>query len=234
MNYVIIFLVANAAAFFLLLSNRFSKLRENKVFDFIISLLATFIGLFMAFYFTNIETQKSERDKTIQILETVRNDIEYWTILQMGTYSNLYDSIKKQKQNISLESFIKEMPIEYPIVFDTYFTNDQIIRNIHPRTYYNILKLYGLSKLQQRELNNLSDTNTIRTKKMLRTFQKNYWDIRNYIEGEIFRLKFNPNDPPEVKRDTINGVIYLDGEEEWFNQSKFDPDAIFKKMKIIE
>ena len=234
MNYVIIVLVANAAAFFLLLSNRFSKVRESKVFDFIISLIATFIGLFMAFYFTNIETQKSERDKTIQILETVRNDIEFWRILQIYTYSNLYDSIKKQKQNISLESFIKEKPIENPIVFDTYFTNDQIIRNIHPRTYYNILKFYGASKVLQRELNNLSDTNTIRTKKMHRTYRKNFNDISMYISDEIFRLKFYPNDPPEVKRDTINGVIYLDGEDESSNQMKFDKDAFFKKIKIIK
>lgn len=174
MNYVIIVLVANAAAFFLLLSKKFSKVRENKVFDFIISLIATFIGLFMAFYFTNIETQKSERDKTIQILETMNNDIDFWRILQIYTYSNLYDSIKKQKQNISLESFIKEKPVENPILLDTYFTNEQIIRIIHPRTYYNILKLYRLSQVQQRELNNLSDTNTIRTKEMLLNYRKNF------------------------------------------------------------
>jgi hypothetical protein len=224
MNYVIIFLVANAAAFFLLLSKRFTKARESKVFDFIISLIASFIGLFMAFYFTNIETQKSERDKTIQILETVRNDIEFWNVLQMITYSNLYDSIKKQ-------SILKEKPIENPIVFDTYITNDQIIRNIHPRTYYNILKLYGKSKLQQRELNNLSDTNTIRTEEMLLTYRKNFNEIMYYIAQEIGRLRFHPDDPPYVKRDTIDVVIYIDGESEFMNQMKFDPDELPKQLK---
>ena len=183
----------------------------------------------MAFYFTNIETQKSERDKTIQILETVRNDIDFWKILQIYTYSNLYDSIKKQ--NISLESIIKEKPIENPIVFDTYITNDQIIRNIHPRTYYNILKLYGKSKLQQRELNNLSDTNTILTEELLSSYVQNFYDISGYITSEIRRLKFNPNDPPEVKRDTIDGVIYIDGESEFMNQMKFDPDKLPKQTK---
>jgi hypothetical protein len=231
MNYVIIVLVANAAAFFLLLSNRFSKVRENKVFDFIISLIATFIGLFMAFYFTNIETQKSERDKTIQILETMNNDIEFWRIMQIYTYSNLYDSIKKQKQNISLESFIKEKPVENPILLDTYFTNEQIIRIIHPRTYYNILKLYRFSQVQQRELNNLSDTNTIRTKEMLLTYRKNFNEIMYYIAQEIGRMRFHPDDPPYVKRDTIDGVIYIDGEEEFINQMKFDPDELPKHFK---
>jgi hypothetical protein len=181
----------------------------------------------MALYFTNIETQKSERDKTIQILETVRNDIDFWKILQMTTLSNLHDSIKKQ--NILKD--LKEKPIENPIVFDTYITNDQIIRNIHPRTYYNILKLYGKSKLQQRELNNLSDTNTILTEELLSSYVQNFYDISDYITSEIRRLKFNPNDPPEVKRDTIDGLIYIEGEPELLWLMKFDPDKLRKKIK---
>lgn len=52
-----------------------------------------------------------------------------------------------------------------------------------------------------------------------------------YISMEIGRLKFNPDDPPYVKRDTIDGVIYIDGEEEFRNQMMFEPDELPKHFK---
>jgi hypothetical protein len=134
----------------------FKKLRipKTELRAFILTLIATLAGVFIAIVLTNSGIQKKEKEDTIKLLNTSRliltNTKKYSqglnrTVkkLEKDTINNSYEKISEMKET---------NPIPFPYLLETVITNEIVSKNIseysHTQIYTGLINLKKLANYQ--------------------------------------------------------------------------------------
>lgn len=156
------------------LLSRFKKFREQFHFfvGFILTLSATFIGVFLATDITNRNSKKQEEEKVIQLLEASSID--------------LFNGIRNTDVLIKLKKFATDslqnvnLPLQRPEVFYQITQNELILSTISSKG----IEQFSLSRAN---LKNIESTLKTNPENEMRTLKK-YSDYLNYSR-EIILLE---------------------------------------------
>ncbi|MDH5718957.1 MAG: hypothetical protein OEZ22_15120 [Spirochaetia bacterium] len=100
------------------------SIEYNSLLDTAIIIMSTFIGVFIALYFSNLESKRLEKKKTITLLESAYGEINDIR-LQFYNYSKLANDL-----NVEISKIIVDDPLRSIDFFKTLIENDLVIRNI--------------------------------------------------------------------------------------------------------
>lgn len=149
------------------------------------SILSTFIGLLLALYFNNIEQQRNEANKTIQIIRAISNDLENEIFSSVRLIDVRNFDTTARARGIDLPQYIKRLPISRRELSQTYMNSEQIIRNVNP-SLYSLITMYDKSASEYvTEINAACDSNYNNRKTRKRILQ--YF---KQLDAEINVLNF--------------------------------------------
>ena len=131
---------------------------KTELRSFILTLIATLAGVFIAISLTNSEIQKKEKEDTIKLLNTSKlilsNTKSYSQELNKAVKKLEKDTISNSNESISQ---IKETnPIPFPYLLETVITNEILSKNIseysHSEIYTGLINLKKLANYQTSEI----------------------------------------------------------------------------------
>ncbi len=137
----------------------FKKLRISKseLRSFILTLIATLAGVFIAIFLTNSGIRKKEKEDTIKLLNTSRlilTDTKAYSQILVRTVKELEkDTINNNNEKIS--QMKENNPIPFPYLLETIITNEIISKNMseysHSQIYTGLINLKKLANYQMVE-----------------------------------------------------------------------------------
>lgn len=160
--FITVIAVLSGVGFFLTLSPKLRKKREsnNLFYEFMLTLLATFLGAFIALMVTNIDIEISEKQKMTKMLQLSIDDMESIQ-RNLGIY---YTDIVDKKKPYGVAEHIKNNNIPYSNIFEQFLTNDIIVNRMTAETYANLV---NGSKNAKKQLDYLNDETLDNDKAML-------------------------------------------------------------------
>lgn len=144
----------------------FIKIEQKEWISFILTLIATLIGVLIAIWLTNIGISKKERQDTIKLLHSAQL-IVYNTNQYSGNLHHTILEISKdttQNDEERIASIKLSNPIPYPDLLETIITNELISKNTsryaHSYLYNSLINFRKLAKYEtidyyQKSLNEL-------------------------------------------------------------------------------
>jgi len=127
----------------------FIKLSKTEITSFVLTLIATLIGVLLAISLSNSEAAKKEKEDTVKLLNSAN-------IIVKGTsnYTRELDSyITNLKDTVHVDSTAirrieKQNPIPYPDLLESIIANDIVSKNLSQYTHTEIyIYLLNLRKL---------------------------------------------------------------------------------------
>ena len=134
--YLIGIIIITVVLLFLSFLSRFRNLRENHsfFFNFLLTMSATFVGVFLALFLSNYESNELEREQVIRLIEVAKDDLHTTAIRGVGIFHTNSDDLTGQSENDTRE-FIKNNPLPFPQVFNTIIKSEIILRHISTTTF---------------------------------------------------------------------------------------------------
>ncbi|WP_406827161.1 hypothetical protein [Pedobacter sp. KACC 23697] len=131
LTYTIISLVLVATSLFLLNFRRDSQWRKNNndTFSFIISLISTFTGLFIALSVNTFLDNIDKKNNLIKLLNTTNLAIENCQMKTKGMYLNTSNS------GLNLTETLKKTPVELPKLYPQLATNNLVNDYFTPNAF---------------------------------------------------------------------------------------------------
>lgn len=118
--YIIIAIAFIGVTIFLLNSSMFSSFREGekkRTFDFLVSLISTFIGFFIALSLNTASGEVTQRKNLIKLLNTSNLSIENTQMKIKGMY------LSTAKNGNTLNEVISASPVELPRLYESLESN---------------------------------------------------------------------------------------------------------------
>ena len=160
-----------------------TRIPKTELRSFILTLIATLAGVFIAISLTNSGIQKKEKEDTIKLLNTSRlilvNTKTYSQELSKTLKDLEKDTINNSNERISR---IKETnPIPFPYLLETVITNEILSKNIseysHSEIYTGLINLKKLADYQTAEIYEQSLSELIVLMDLEIQFQKEELDM---------------------------------------------------------
>jgi len=131
LTYTVISLVLVATSLFLLNFRRDSQWRKNNndTFSFIISLISTFTGLFIALSVNTFLDNIDKKNNLIKLLNTTNLAIENCQMKTKGMYLNTSNS------GLNLTEILKKTPVELPKLYPQLATNNLVNDYFTPNAF---------------------------------------------------------------------------------------------------
>ena len=180
---------------------------KSEALSFISTLIATLVGVLLAFTLTHLENQKKEKLDTIKLLNTARNILD-------GTYNYtnvLFDYITGlEKDTINGDSNISSIqlnnPIPYPDLMETIISNKLISKNL---TEFSHNQVYN-GLINMRKVSNYNSTEA----------------YKKILKEQIMLL--------ELEIDYQKGNLDLDEISEKFNSGRKELEKLYPNSAVIE
>ncbi len=176
--------------------------------SFIMTLIATLVGVLIAITLTNSEIRNKEKEDTIKLLNTakliVKNTNQYAKSLASHVIELEKDTITNSNQ--SIEELKSSNPIPYPDLLETIISNELISKNISEFSHNYIYS--GLNNLRK-----LTKYETVDY------YQKSLEEIILLLDLEI-----------ENQKGEINSQEF----ESKFDKGKFEIENKYSKNNILE
>lgn len=180
-----------------------SRIPKTELRSFILTLIATLVGVFIAILLTNSGIQKKEKVDTIKLLNTSRLILSDTKLYSQGmsravnkiekdtTYNN-YERISQMK---------KDNPIPFPYLLETVIANEIVSKNIseysHSQIYTGLINLKKIANYKMIETYELLLSELIALIDLEIQYQKGELDvdeIENRMRTKRDELKkLNPN-----------------------------------------
>ncbi len=166
------------------------RIPKEELRSFILTLIATLVGVFIAISLTNSGTQKKEKNDTIKLLNTSRlilvNTKSYSQELSKAIEILGKDTINNSEERLSQ---IKDSnPIPFPYLLETVITNEILSKNIseysHSEIYTGLINLKKLADYQTVKIYEQSLVELIVLMDLEIQFQKGELDM-NEIENTM-------------------------------------------------
>ena len=130
------------------------KIGKNEWVSFILTMIATLFGAFIAIWLTNASIESKEKEDTIKILHTTKsvlsNTFEYSKELNNAVLKFEKDTVNYTEERI--ESIKLNNPIPYPDLLRTIISNELITKNVSESSHSSIFNdLINLRKLAKYE-----------------------------------------------------------------------------------
>jgi len=131
LTYIVISLILVATSLFLLNFRRDSQWRKNNndTFSFIISLISTFTGLFIALSVNTFLDNIDKKNNLIKLLNTTNLAIENCQMKTKGMYLNTSNS------GLNLTETLKKTPVELPKLYPQLATNNLVNDYFTPNAF---------------------------------------------------------------------------------------------------
>ncbi|QNR86908.1 hypothetical protein H9N25_11235 [Pedobacter riviphilus] len=131
LTYTVISLILVATSLFLLNFRRDSQWRKNNndTFSFIISLISTFTGLFIALSVNTFLDNINKKNNLIKLLNTTNLAIENCQMKTKGMYLNTSNS------GLNLTETLKKTPVELPKLYPQLATNNLVNDYFTPNAF---------------------------------------------------------------------------------------------------
>ena len=130
---------------------------KNEWISFILTLVATLAGVFIAIWLTNSGIINKEKEDTIKLLQTAKLILSNTSVYSDNLAKTI---IELEKDSISysqkrLESVKQKNPIPYPDMLETIMSNELVSKNIseysHSSIYNGLINLRKLAKFETAE-----------------------------------------------------------------------------------
>src|SRR5699024_11983979 len=129
-----------------------TSINKNQWTSFLLTLIATLIGVFIAIWISNYQDKKKERRDAIKLLHTAKlilEDTHNYTEALRVTISE----IEKDSINVQIEGIKAENSIPYPYLLETIISNDLVSKNLSKFTHSSIYtNLINAKKLADHEM----------------------------------------------------------------------------------
>lgn len=190
-------------------------------FTFLLTLFATFIGVFWAIEFNNSNQEKIETENAVKLLNAAKYEIKN----KIVTHEMYYEIINNKLSSYSANQFIKHNPVEQSNLFQTTISNELILRKISGTGIQELHSCNDNLFVLQNGLNSdITSTDSI-VSAQLRNYIKllklsiQIMDLEvSYLEGNI------PKDKIENKYDSL----FTDFNKE---QNIYDLDSAIEQKK---
>lgn len=140
------------------MNSNLKKLRipKTELRSFILTLIATLAGVFIAISLTNSGIRKKEKEDTIKLLNTSRLILINTKAYSQGLKKTVEKHEKDTTSSIEIISQMKkDNPIPFPYLLETVVTNEILSKNIseysHSQLYAGLLNLKKLATYQTAE-----------------------------------------------------------------------------------
>ena len=192
-NYILIALALIVVSLFLINFRKIEKFRnENKrTFDFVLSLISTFTGFFIALSLNTIMGVIQQKQNLVKLLNASNLAIENCQMRTQGTYVN------GMKSGINISELTKTTPAELPRIYPNLAENDLVNAYFSSNGYQAyILCMDGM----QNFVNNLNST-TLPDDRKIKV-------VNDYLNYMSFAIKINT-----LESDRIDGKISQSDED---------------------
>ncbi|MCX2585472.1 hypothetical protein [Pedobacter sp. MR22-3] len=194
LTYVIISLILVAISLFLLNFRRNSPWRKNNndTFSFIISLISTFTGLFIALAVNTFLDNINQKNNLIKLLNTTNLAIENCQMKTKGMYLNTSNS------GVNLTETLKKTPVTLPKLYPQLETNNLVNDYFTPNAFQAYIVCIDNMETFVKNLSNTEQTNNGTKIEILSRYLK-YLEFAKSINNlEIERLGGNITEDQET------------------------------------
>ncbi|OWK70539.1 hypothetical protein [Pedobacter sp. AJM] len=194
LTYVIISLILVAISLFLLNFKRNSPWRKNNndTFSFIISLISTFTGLFIALAVNTFLDNINQKNNLIKLLNTTNLAIENCQMKTKGMYLNTSNS------GVNLTETLKKTPVTLPKLYPQLETNNLVNDYFTPNAFQAYIVCIDNMETFVKNLSNTEQTNNGTKIEILSRYLK-YLEFAKSINNlEIERLGGNITEDQET------------------------------------
>ncbi|WP_412469225.1 hypothetical protein [Pedobacter sp. KLB.chiD] len=194
LTYAVISLVLVATSLFLLNFRRESNWRKNNndTFSFIISLISTFTGLFIALAVNTFLDNIDKKNNLIKLLNTTNLAIENCQMKTKGMYLNTSNS------GLNLTETLKKTPVELPKLYPQLTTNSLVNDYFTPNAFQAYIVCIDNMETFVKNLNNTEQNNNGTKIEILNRYLK-YLEFAKSINNlEIERLGGNITEEQET------------------------------------
>ena len=180
-----------------------SRIPKTELRSFILTLIATLVGVFIAILLTNSGIQKKEKVDTIKLLNTSRLILSDTKLYSQGM-SRAVNKIEKDTTYNNYERIFqmkKDNPIPFPYLLETVIANEIVSKNIseysHSQIYTGLINLKKIANYKMIETYELLLSELIALIDLEIQYQKGELDvdeIENRMRTKRDELKkLNPN-----------------------------------------
>jgi hypothetical protein len=180
-----------------------TRIPKTELRSFILTLIATLVGVFIAILLTNSGIQKKEKVDTIKLLNTSRLILSDTKLYSQGM-SRAVNKIEKDTTNNNYERISqmkKDNPIPFPYLLETVIANEIVSKNIseysHSQIYTGLINLKKIANYKMIETYELLLSELIALIDLEIQYQKGELDvdeIENRMRTKRDELKkLNPN-----------------------------------------
>lgn len=132
------------------------RIPKTELRSFILTLIATLTGVFIAISLTNSGIRKKEKEDTVKLLNTSRLILINTKAYSQGLRTTVEKLEKDTTSSVKIISQMKkDNPIPFPFLLETVITNEIISKNIsdysHSQIYAGLLNLKKLADYQTAE-----------------------------------------------------------------------------------
>ncbi|MCX2430471.1 hypothetical protein [Pedobacter sp. GR22-10] len=194
LTYVIISLILVAISLFLLNFKRNSPWRKNNndTFSFIISLISTFTGLFIALAVNTFLDNINQKNNLIKLLNTTNLAIENCQMKTKGMYLNTSNF------GVNLTETLKKTPVTLPKLYPQLETNNLVNDYFTPNAFQAYIVCIDNMETFVKNLSNTEQTNNGTKIEILSRYLK-YLEFAKSINNlEIERLGGNITEDQET------------------------------------
>lgn len=194
LTYTVISLVLVATSLFLLNFRRDSQWRKNNndTFSFIISLISTFTGLFIALSVNTFLDNIDKKNNLIKLLNTTNLAIENCQMKTKGMYLNTSNA------GLNLTETLKKTPVELPKLYPQLATNSLVNDYFTPNAFQAYIVCIDNMETFVKNLSNTEQNNNGTKIEILNRYLK-YLEFAKSINNlEIERLAGNITEEQET------------------------------------
>lgn len=194
LTYAIIALVLVATSLFLLNFRRESNWRKNNndTFSFVISLISTFTGLFIALAVNTFLDNIDKKNNLIKLLNTTNLAIENCQMKTKGMYLNTSNA------GLNLTETLKKTPVELPKLYPQLATNSLVNDYFTPNAFQAYIVCIDNMETFVKNLSNTEQNNNGTKIEILNRYLK-YLEFAKSINNlEVERLGGNINEEQET------------------------------------
>ncbi|MEH3115717.1 hypothetical protein [Pedobacter terrae] len=194
LTYTVISLVLVATSLFLLNFRRDSQWRKNNndTFSFIISLISTFTGLFIALSVNTFLDNIDKKNNLIKLLNTTNLAIENCQMKTKGMYLNTSNA------GLNLTETLKKTPVELPKLYPQLATNNLVNDYFTPNAFQAYIVCIDNMETFVKNLGNAEQNNNGTKIEILNQYLK-YLEFAKSINNlEIERLGGNITEEQET------------------------------------
>lgn len=184
LTFVIVALVLTIVTIFMLSYKRESQWRKNNddIFSFVISLISTSTGLFIALSINTYLDEINQKNNLIKLLNTTNLAIENCQMKTKGMYLNTSES------GINLTETLKKTPAELPKLYPQLEDNNLVNNHFTPNAFQAYIVCIDNMETFVKNLNNTAYDNNGTKVKVLSSYLR-YLELAKRINNlEIERL----------------------------------------------